>query len=307
MNIREVDLNGPVRYADFGGDGPPIVLVHGLGGAHVNWIAAGPLLTRHGRVLALDLAGFGLTPRAGRSASIHANARLLGRFIEEVAGSPAIVIGNSMGGMVAILEAAARPREVAGLVLVDPVLPMAGRRPDRLVLLAFAAYAVPGVGERFVRTRVAALGPEGLVRETFSYCCADSSSVREDIVQAHIEFARLRDRQPWAQPAFLQGARSLVRLVLRPRTYRAVIRRVHAPTLMMHGAQDRLVSILSAQATARLRPDWTFRVLDGVGHLAELEVPERFADMVTSWLEGKGRAALEVASRPTGAAREETA
>jgi pimeloyl-ACP methyl ester carboxylesterase len=198
MRIREVDIGGPVRYADFGGDGPPIVLVHGLGGAHVNWMAAGPLLAKHGRVLAPDLAGFGLTPRAGRSSSIHANARLLGRFLDEVAGTPAILVGNSMGGMVGILEAAARPEQVAGLVLVDPVVPMAGRRPDRLVLLAFAAYAVPGVGERFVRSRVAALGPEGLVRETFRYCCADSASLREDIVQAHIEFARLRERQPWA-------------------------------------------------------------------------------------------------------------
>jgi pimeloyl-ACP methyl ester carboxylesterase len=304
MKIREVDIGGPVRYADFGGDGPPIVLVHGLGGAHVNWMAAGPLLARHGRVLAIDLAGFGLTPRAGRSASIHANARLLGRFIEEVAGTPALLVGNSMGGMVGILEAAARPDHVAGLVLVDPVLPMAGRRPDRLVLLAFAAYAVPGVGERFVRSRVAALGPEGLVRETFRYCCADSSSLRQDIVEAHVEFARLRERQPWAERSFLQGARSLVRLVLRPRTYRAVIRRVRAPTLLLHGAQDRLVSIQSARATARLRPDWTFRVLEGVGHLGELEVPERFVEEVDAWLAGPGRTALDAASgaEPSAAA-----
>lgn len=296
MQIRQVDLGGPVRYADFGGEGPPIVLVHGLGGAHLNWMAAGPLLAKHGRVMAPDLAGFGLTPRAGRSASIYANARLLGRFLDEVTGTPAIVVGNSMGGMIGILEAAARPAQVSGLVLVDPVLPMAGRRPDRLVLLAFAAYAVPGVGERFVRSRVAALGPEGLVRETFRYCCADSSSLREDVVQAHIEFARLRERQPWAAPAFLQGARSLVRLVLRPRTYRAVIRRVRAPTLLLHGDQDRLVSLLSARAAARLRPDWKFRVLKGVGHLGQLEAPERVAEAVEAWLDGPGRVALEAAS-----------
>jgi pimeloyl-ACP methyl ester carboxylesterase len=296
MKIREVDLGGPVRYAEFGGEGPPIVLVHGLGGAHVNWMAAGPLLAKHGRVLAPDLAGFGLTPRAGRSSGVQANVRLLGRFLREVAGTPAILVGNSMGGMVGILEAAARPSDVAGLVLVDPVLPMAGRRPDRLVLLAFAAYAVPGVGERFVRSRVAALGPEGLVRETFRYCCADASSLREDIVQAHIEFARLRERQPWAHSAFLQGARSVVGLVLRPRTFRAAIRRVRAPTLLLHGTQDRLVSVLSARATARLRPDWTFRLLDGVGHLGELEAPEQFVESVDRWLEGPGRVALDAAS-----------
>jgi pimeloyl-ACP methyl ester carboxylesterase len=65
---------------------------------------------------------------------------------------------------------------------------------------------------------------------------------------------------------------------------------------MLHGAEDRLVSIFSARATAGLRPDWTFRVLDGVGHLGELEAPERFVEEVDAWLAGPGRAALEAAS-----------
>jgi pimeloyl-ACP methyl ester carboxylesterase len=75
-----------------------------------------------------------------------------------------------------------------------------------------------------------------------------------------------------------------------------VIRRVRAPTLLLHGAQDRLVSILSARAAARLRSDWTFRVLDGVGHLGELEAPERFVEEVETWFAGPGRVALEAAS-----------
>jgi pimeloyl-ACP methyl ester carboxylesterase len=83
-----------------------------------------------------------------------------------------------------------------------------------------------------------------------------------------------------------------------------VIRRVRAPTLLLHGAQDRLVSIQSARATARLRPDWTFRVLEGVGHLGELEVPERFVEEVDAWLAGPGRTALDAASgaEPSAAA-----
>jgi hypothetical protein len=49
---RLVDLGGPVHYLDFGGHGPTMVLVHGLGGSHVNWLAAGPLLARSARVVA---------------------------------------------------------------------------------------------------------------------------------------------------------------------------------------------------------------------------------------------------------------
>ena len=65
---RFVDLDGPLHYLDFGGpaDGPLLVCVHGLGGSHVNWVAIGPKLAQTCRVLALDLAGHGRTPLAGR-------------------------------------------------------------------------------------------------------------------------------------------------------------------------------------------------------------------------------------------------
>src|SRR5437588_6657111 len=97
---RIVDLDGPVHIADFGGEGPSVVLVHGLGGSHVNWLAAGPLLARVARVVAIDLVAFGRTPPKGRSASVVANAELLARFIKSEMGGSAVVVGNSMGGMI---------------------------------------------------------------------------------------------------------------------------------------------------------------------------------------------------------------
>src|SRR5256885_14817167 len=72
-----VDLDGPVHYADFGGSGRPIVLVHGLGGPHLNWLAVAPGLTPRARVLALDLARLRRTPTAGRTARVGANRKLL--------------------------------------------------------------------------------------------------------------------------------------------------------------------------------------------------------------------------------------
>src|ERR1700727_675723 len=108
------------RLRRAGGSAPPMVLVHGLGGSHLNWVAIAPALAAERRVLALDLAGFGLTPAAGRSATVQSNARLLARFVRDIAGSPAVLVGNSMGGMISILHAGADPETVAGLVLVDP-------------------------------------------------------------------------------------------------------------------------------------------------------------------------------------------
>src|ERR1039457_1987529 len=130
---RWIDLDGPVHYLDFGGPahGPLIVCVDGLGGSAVNWSAIAPLLTGGYRMLAPDLAGHGLTRSLGRGADVAANRALLHRFIGSVPASPAtpaspvspvsparavspvILMGNSMGGMISILEASAAPGAVA--------------------------------------------------------------------------------------------------------------------------------------------------------------------------------------------------
>jgi len=67
-------------------------MVHGLGGAAVNWLAVGPELAKHHRTFALDLAGFGRTPLFHRSAALGANAELVHRFIEDVIGEPVILM-----------------------------------------------------------------------------------------------------------------------------------------------------------------------------------------------------------------------
>src|SRR5262245_17939171 len=100
---RFVDLGGQVHYADFGGkQGRTFVLVHGLGGSHLNWCLLAGRLREHGQVLAVDLAGFGLTNPDGRATTVPANTALLHRFLTEVVGEPVVLVGNSMGGLIAI-------------------------------------------------------------------------------------------------------------------------------------------------------------------------------------------------------------
>jgi pimeloyl-ACP methyl ester carboxylesterase len=287
-----IDLDGPLHYADFGGEGPAIVLVHGLGGSHSNWLAVAPQLAERARVLAPDLAGFGLTAPAGRSASVTANRALLDRFIAEVIGGPAILVGNSMGGLISIMQAAQRPDATAGLVLVDPALPRAsGGFPDAEIVAAFAAYALPGLGERFVARRARTLGPEGVVRDTMRRCTVDPSRVPPDVVDAMIEVARKRMEFDWAVPAFLEAARSLLRVLALRARFDAMIQAITAPTLIVHGASDRLVPLVSARRIATMRPDWTFEVFEDIGHVPQLEAPDRFVEVVSTWLDGAGRAA----------------
>jgi pimeloyl-ACP methyl ester carboxylesterase len=293
-----VDLDGPVHVADFGGDGPGVVLVHGLGGSHVNWLASGPMLARHARVVAVDLVAFGRTPPAGRSSAIVANAELLARFIEKEMGGSAVVVGNSMGGMISLITAARFPSTVAGLVLVDAALPRTSSSAiDGTVALAFAAYALPGLGEVFIRARAKRLGPERFVHEMFGLVCADPTRVSPDVVAAHVAFARERfETMPWADGAFLEAARSLMVTLAWKRRFLASIDSITAPGLIIQGALDRLVPVDAARALARRRPDWELEVYEGVGHAPQLEVPDRFAASVLGWLDDAGKAAAIAAT-----------
>src|SRR5437879_6233086 len=217
MRSRTIDLDGPVHYADFGGTGPTLVLVHGLGGSHVNWLAVAPVLARRARVLAVDLAGFGRTPLGERSADVHANRVLLDRFLGAVAGGPAVLVGNSMGGLVAMMEAALAPQRVAGLVLVAPAQPRSAEAGvDARVAALFTLYALPLLGGLFLGWRARLLGPAGVVRSTFALCCVDPSRIPPEVVAAHVALARERlERMPWANQAFLEAARSLIVLLAR--------------------------------------------------------------------------------------------
>ncbi len=292
------DLDGPVHYVDFGGpeDGPRVVLVHGLGGSYLNWSLVGPTLAQTCRVLALDLPAHGRTPLADRSAAVQAVQRLLHRFLVEVAGAPAILVGNSMGGMITILQAAADPGTVAGAVLIDPALPAGPlTRPDPLVLAAFAGYAVPGVGEAVMRQRRARYTPEQLVAQTLALCCAHPEKVPPDLVAASVALARERVAHPEADAGFLTAARTLLKVLWRPAVYSAAMRSIDVPVLLLHGDRDRLVSIDAARRVAQRHPAWRFEVAHDVGHVPQLEAPEWVLAVIGDWMQNEGSAAAELA------------
>ena len=285
VNSRVVDLGGPVHYADYGGSGRPIVLVHGLGGSHLNWLPVASRLAARGRVLAIDLLGHGRTPSSGRTARVGANRALLGGFLEKVAGERAVLMGNSMGGYLCLAEAAAEPERVASLVLVDAALPpRLGHGFDGGVLALFAAMALPVVGEAVMR-RHARLGPERVVRDTLALCCADPSRVPRQVYDAHVELARERACSGVKYGAdFLDAQRSLMTALLRRRRFHSMVSRIRARTLILQGRRDRLVRLAAARALAAARPDWRFVIMDDVGHVPQLEAPERFLAIVEPWL-----------------------
>jgi pimeloyl-ACP methyl ester carboxylesterase len=284
---RYVDLDGPVHYVEWQGpDERTFVLVHGLGGAALNWSLVGPSLSRLGRVLAVDLAGFGRTPRAGRSSRLSANRALLSRFIDEVAGRPVVIAGNSMGGAIAMLQAAYDPASVEGLVLTGSVFPWApGGIPSPVVIAGFAMYRVPFVGEFIMRQRFHRLPAEQVVRMGFRLATADHTRVPEEFVRAHVDLLLERERDRDVGPALLEAARSLLRLGEHRGFARSVVAAVECSTLVVHGRSDRLVPAAFALAAAEEHPDWMLRILPRVGHLPMIEAPERWLAAVEAWVE----------------------
>jgi pimeloyl-ACP methyl ester carboxylesterase len=295
---RWVDLDGPVHFVDYGGpdEGPLLVCVHGLGGSLVNWAAVGPALSATCRVLALDLAGFGRTQGGRRSTSVPANRALLHRFLVEVAGTPAILVGNSMGGAIAALQASVHPETVAGAVLVDPALPTSARsRSQPLVAAMFGALVLPVIGPSVLALRRRTRTSEQLVMDLLRLCCEDPSRVPADIVEQHLALARDRRQFPNVDVELLIAGRSLMWLLTRRRRFAAMLHGIRVPVLLLHGDRDRLVPIGAARAAAAANPSWRLEVAQGVGHVPQLEVPEWTVGHILEWLRSDGAAAADLA------------
>jgi len=284
---RWVSLGVPVHYVDHGGPagGPVLVMVHGLGGSSVNWAALAPLLTDTCRVLALDLIGFGLTKAGTHSTSVTANQIMLDRFLGELAGGPAILVGNSMGGTISILQVARHPETVTGLVLIDPALPIkVSSKVDPLVAASFGMYAVPRLGRAMLKARRRARTPEQLAMDVLRLCCVDPGRVPTQVLEQHMEMARQRCGYPDIDDHFLNAARSLMGMMARRTSYMAAMRAIRAPVLLLHGESDRLVSIRASRAAAVANPSWRFEVAPDVGHVPQLEVPKWTAERILDWL-----------------------
>ena len=285
-----VDLDGPVHHVDYGGngDGPTVVLVHGLGGSHLNWDLLAPLLTPHARVHALDLPGFGRSEPGHRLATVRNNVAVLDRFVREVTGGPVVLVGNSMGGMISLLEAARAPARVSGLVLVDPAVPGPRRRLDRQVVAEFVRYAVPGVGERYLAARHRRRGPRGTVLDMLDVCGVDPATVPPDLIDRSAALIEQRQDVAAMDRAFLTAARSLLVLLADPRLLRRAMAGITAPVLLVHGDLDRLVPVAAARDVARRYPHWEYVELGGVGHVPQLQCPRELAKRILDWLPVRG-------------------
>jgi pimeloyl-ACP methyl ester carboxylesterase len=286
---RVLDVGGPLHVSVWDGDPARTFLcLPGLGGSAASWLPVGGALSAHGRVTAVELPGTGRTPRNGRGSTLEGHRQALSELIARQPGE-VVLVGNSLGGALALVQASAEPASIAGLVLTDPALPWArGAFPSPIVTAGFAVYLVPGLGEWVVRRRLSDGFAERMVALGLRLCAADPSSIDPEIVRAHVEIVRSMQRDPDMASAFVASARSLLRLGMHPRRCESILAGVTAPTLLLHGARDRFVPLRFAEAAAERHPRLELRVFPDLGHVPQLEAPDRWLAAVEGWLDRSG-------------------
>lgn len=259
-----------VRYLT-AGEGDAVVLVHGLGGAAENWVELAPELARRHRVIVPDLPGHGFSEPTGRAGDLgpYADAVLAVCAAEGV--ERAIVVGHSLGGVVAIRLALARPELVRGLVLCSPAGITSSTRAARIAIAVSAAIQ-PGRMVAPFRHRLA----RRAWYRTFvfgRYFASDAAAISPRATVGFLDGP--------ARHTDMRGAgRALV-----ADDPRLVLEGVRAPSLVLWGARDPQLPLDDAfEYTRRLRA--RLRVIADCGHLAIGERPDACLDAIEAFAGG---------------------
>lgn len=271
------DLGHVMRWGD---TGPRVLLVHGLDGSAANWMLVGSLLAEDHRVLAPDLPGFGRSPLGNHARTIRGHADHLARLLaNDGVGLATTVVGNSLGGVIALALAERHPALVDGVVLVAPAVPRAGRaRIDPSMVPAWLSSWLPGRGRAEVRRRQA-LHPTSRVRHLLELCGVDVDALPDEVVTEMVDVAATRDAEDHGR-AWTGTARSLLGWLVRRARFDRAAAAAPAARLLVTGSRDPVLPPSSFEHLLRRVPDWDHEVLHGVAHVPPLEAPELVADAV---------------------------
>jgi magnesium chelatase accessory protein len=270
---RFAEIRGTRTRYFVGGRGRPLVLVHGLGGAAVNFTLLAPLLAERTRVLVPDLPGHGLSQPFDRVDGLTSYAEHVAAVAEHEGMLPAAVVGYSMGGVIALRFAVARPGDVTALALVSAAGIVSATRRAQIWMAVTAALRparafsrVRGAVARRPRLRWAPFGLWGAV---------DPPALPPEAVMGFLE-----------GPSQHTDVGAAGRALLRDDP-REDLDQVRCQTLLLWGARDRLVPLTDGFEYAR-RLRARIRTLPAAGHLIVGEQPEECAAILLDFLDGIG-------------------
>ena len=259
LTERRLELAGVSTAVLEGGNGPPVVLLHGAGEFAAVWMRVVPGLVRTHRVVVPDLPGHGSSGVAGDRTDAERVAAWLAELIERTCPSPPALVGHGLGGAVAARFAVDQGDRVARLVLVDSY--GLGRfRPTPRFALAMLGVVV----------RPTERTQERLLRQ----CVADLDRLREQLGDwgALLEAYALDGARSPGQKAAL---RSLMPQLGVPAIASAELTRIAAPTTLIWGRHDRQVRLRVAQAASTLH-GWPLHVIEDAADDPAVEQPEAF-------------------------------
>jgi pimeloyl-ACP methyl ester carboxylesterase len=268
-HLRTIELPGArVNYVEIG-TGEPIVFIHGISGSWQNWLENLPHFGRGRRAIALDLPGFGKSPMPEWEISMQAYGRLLHDFCAKLGIADATLVGNSMGGLIAVEAATAEPERFGRLVLVAAAGIMNTWNPEaRASATAFVWSKFGGAfadrGRWLVshpRSRQVSLAP------FFRY----PNRLRPELLEEQVAGGRC--------PGFSDALQSLIRNDFRDR-----LAALEMPTLIVWGLSDRVIPVAAAISYHRRIPQSRLEIFERTGHLPQLERPQRFNKLLDQWL-----------------------
>jgi pimeloyl-ACP methyl ester carboxylesterase len=246
----------------YGGNGKPVVLLHGAGGGGILWEPVLPCLCSHFRTIAPDIIGFGESakPRARYDRQFFAD--WLHRVLDRLDLGRVSLIGNSMGGAIALQYALDHPDRIDKLILVGSAgLGLKGFSP--LVFLAMAAAVL--------------LPSTATARHLARYLVARPDRLAEEEELAYLVAVA---RTAGARRQFLRGRGKAVRPfpVSRLRTLRR-------PVLLLWGQKDRILSVDNARLGLKAIDTATMRLIPGAGHVPYYDQPAEFCNHAIDFLQ----------------------
>jgi pimeloyl-ACP methyl ester carboxylesterase len=254
-----------------GGAGPPLLLVHGLGGAASNWTELAPLLARRHRLLIPDLPGHGGSSALPAVSGLEPYADRVALVAEAEGMLPAPVVGHSLGGMVVLRLALRRPDDVVAIVLAGAAGLSVGNVFGRQLLSLFTAVRP---GRIAARHRGWVARSPRLRRLVFGFVSvADPVSLSNEAIEGFLAAQLLHTDVDGAWQA------------LRMDDPRQELEEIRCPVLVLWGAEDVQLPLDDAfEYTRRLRA--RLRVIPGCGHLLIGERPDACERAIKDFLEG---------------------
>ena len=268
---RRAPLKG-VRLRWFvGGEGPPAVFLHGLGGAASNWVELAPVLARDHRVIVPDLPGHGGSAALAALPNLEPFADRVALVLEREQAVPAVVVGHSLGCVVALRLAMRRPELVRGLILISAAGIGSSTRRARQALW-LSSLVRPG---RFLARHRARIARSDRLRALVwgSWATPDGTAVSGAATIGLLEGPALHTDT---------GSAAMALTLEDPRIE---LDRVGCACMVVWGARDPQVPIGDAFEYAR-RLRAPLRVVAGAGHLVIAERPEACLDAIRGFLDG---------------------